>query len=164
MIALAQPSHLQSINRIYNQAVSDGFRTAHSRPVDMNYRQQWFCQHPQERYPVFVYLAEDQVAGWLSVSAYRRGRQALDDIVEVSYYVDYDYHGQGIATLLMKRAVAFCTDQHYRILVAILLSQNLPSIKLLEHFGFEEGGRIPDAYRYRGEYRDHLYMFKRLDT
>ncbi|MCW9706688.1 GNAT family N-acetyltransferase [Fodinibius salsisoli] len=164
MISLAQPSQLESINRIYNQAVRDGFRTAHSQPVDINYRHEWFSRHPEECYPVFVYLEEDEVAGWLSVSAYRPGRQALNEVVEVSYYVDYNHQNRGIATQLMKQAVAFSTNQNYRILVAILLTKNAPSIRLLEHFGFEEGGRIPDAYHHQDEFRDHLYFYKRLDT
>ena len=164
MIALAQPAHLQAINRIYNQAVQDGFRTAHNQPVDINYRRQWFDQHSADHYPVWVYSKNNKVLGWISLSAYRPGRKALSEVVEVSYYVDYEYHGQGIATRLMEHAIAFCKDHSYRIVVAILLSQNVPSIQLLNNFYFEEGGRIPDAYHFRGEFRDHLYMFKRLDN
>ena len=163
MIALAQPVHLEAINRIYNQAVHDGFRTAHDQPVDMNYRKEWFDQHSESHYPIWIYSNNDTVLGWISLSAYRPGRKALNEVVEVSYYVDYEHHGQGIATRLMKHAITFCKDQNYRIVVAILLSQNAPSIQLLRNFNFEEGGRIPHAYRFRGEFRDHLYMFKRLD-
>lgn len=164
MIVLAQPTHLQAINRIYNQAVRDGFRTAHDQPVDLNYRKQWFDQHPEDQYPVWVYSKNDEVLGWVSLSPYRPGRKALDEVAEVSYYVDYEHHNQGIATQLMKQAIAFCKDHSYRIVVAILLSQNAPSIRLLKNFNFQEGGCIPDAYHYQGEFRDHLYMYKKLNT
>lgn len=163
MIVPAQAEHLQAINRIYNQAVREGFRTAHEQPVDIAYRQQWFDRHSEEHYPVWIDITNEKVHGWISLSAYRPGRKALNEVVEVSYYVDYEHHDQGIATRLMEQAITFCKSQRYRIIVAILLSQNEPSIQLLKKFHFEEGGRIPDAYRFRGELRDHLYMFKRLD-
>lgn len=163
MIKQARPKDLQSINDIYNQAVKDGLRTAHSKPISLTERQGWFKDHSENSFPVFIYEKDNQILGWISISPYRSDRQALDEVVEVSYYVDYEHHGQGIATKLMQHAIQYCTDANYRILVAILVSSNEPSIGLLQKFGFKEGGRIPDAIHYENTFRDHLYMYKRLD-
>lgn len=162
MITLAKPKHLQKINEIYNQAVKDGLRTAHTAPVSLDKRKNWFERHSREQYPIWVYKDDEDVLGWISVSPYRSGREALNEVVEVSYYVDYNSHGQGIATTLMEHAVQFCRDSGYRIAVAILISDNKSSIALVEKFGFAEGGRIPDAIHYQNEFRDHLYMYKKL--
>jgi phosphinothricin acetyltransferase len=162
MITTAEPDHLKAINDIYNQAVADGFRTAHTEPVALKQRKQWLANHCNDTYPVFVYLDDETVLGWLSVSPYRSDRQALNDVVEVSYYVDYDHHDQGIATALVEHGLQFCRKTNYRIAVAILVSSNKPSIALLEKFDFTECGRIPDALHFGDEYRDHLYMFKKL--
>jgi len=162
MIRLATSADLQIINDIYNQAVAEGFRTAHAKPVSLDERKAWFSDHSSDTFPVYVFTENSNVLGWISVSAYRSGRQALNEVVEISYYVDYDHHHQGIATKLMEKALEFCRSANYRITVAILISQNIPSISLLEKFGFTQGGRIPDAIHHQEEFRDHLYMYKKL--
>lgn len=162
MISPAQFKHVKQINNIYNQAVKDGLRTAHIEPVSIQEREVWLGKHSPDRFPIFVFLKDDEVLGWISISPYRDDRQALDEVVEVSYYVDYDHHGQGIASQLMKYAISFCKSVNYRIMVAILVSENEPSVGLLDKFGFKEAGRISDAIHYKDEFRDHLFMYKNL--
>lgn len=162
MIIPARSEHLKAINNIYNQAVLDGLRTAHTNPLSLKKRRQWFQRHSPDQHPVFVYMEGEEVLGWISISPYRREREALDEVVEVSYYVHYDHHGEGIATSLMEQAITFCNSAGYRILVAVLIDGNESSIKLLKKFSFREGGRIPDAVHYEDEFRDHLYMYKNI--
>lgn len=162
MISVAQLNHLEAINDIYNQAVEDGLRTAHTEPVSLTEREVWFRNHSADRHPIFVYTNKDEVLGWISISPYRSDRQALNEVVEVSYYIDYEHHRKGIATQLMQYAIDFCRQTGYRILVAILVSGNKPSEGLLNKFGFRESGRIPDAIHHKGSFRDHLYMYKSL--
>ena len=162
MITPAESQHLIAINDIYNQAVEEGLRTAHTESVSLNHRREWFEKHQEDTHPVFVYTDNDTTIGWLSVSPYRSDRQALDDIVEISYYVDYDHHNKGIATKLLEHGLHFCRKINYRMAVAILVSGNEPSIALLKKFNFTEGGRIPDALLFGDEYRDHVYMYKKF--
>jgi phosphinothricin acetyltransferase len=162
MITRVKPVHLKAINEIYNQAVADGLRTAHTQPVSIEERRQWLTNHPGDTHPVFVYLIDETPVGWLSVSPYRSDRQALNEIVEISYYVDYERHDEGIATELMDYGLQFCRAKSYRIAVAILVSGNKASIALLQKFDFAECGRIPEALHFDEEYRDHLYMYKKL--
>lgn len=162
MITLARPKHLPAINKIYNQAVDDGLRTADTEPISLDKRRSWFKNHPDKSYPVFIYIDDDSVLGWLSVSSYSKDRQALSEVVEVSYYVDYDHHNKGIASALMEHGLQFCRDYGYRIAVAILVGGNEPSIALLRKFGFSEAGRIPEGLNFNGEFRDHLYMYRKL--
>lgn len=158
LIIHAQPEHLPDIDRIYNQAIEDGLRTAHLEPLTHKEREDWLKSHSDESFPVFIWTEHESVLGWLSISPYRSGRGALSEVAEVSYYVDYNHHGKGIATALMEHAIDFCTRSHFRILVAILVSENIESIALLQKFGFEEAGRVRDAIHYRHIFRDHVYM------
>lgn len=162
MIITARAHHLPAINDIYNQAVADGFRTAHTEPVSLDEHQKWFADHAPQPYPVFVYVDDDSVLGWLSVSSYSENRQALSDVVDISYYVDYNHHNQGIASALMEHGLQYCQNYGYRIAVAKLVSDNEYSIALLEKFGFSEAGRVPDGLNFGGEFRDHLYMYRKL--
>lgn len=161
MIRLAGTDDLLQINEIYNQAVQAGFCTAHTQPVSLEYRQDWFKKHHPKNHPVFVFTDPNntsEVLGWLSVSPYRSGRQALDEVVEISYYVNQAHHNQGIGAALMDHALEYIKGSTIRLALAILVSGNVPSLRLLQKFDFREMGRIPDALRYGEEYRDHLYM------
>lgn len=162
MIRFALPGDLKAINTIYRQAVRAGLQTAHTEAPSLKERRRWFDNHSRQRHPVFVYERKGMVTGWLSVSPYRAGRQALDEVVEISYYVHSDHQGQGVGTRLIERAIDFCGDTGYRIMVAILIEGNEASLALLNKFDFREGGRIPEAVHYRETFRDHLYYYKRL--
>lgn len=163
MITRARIEHLSQIDDIYNQAIRDGLRTAHLSPLSSQERRDWFEQHKKEQFPIFVWQEDDAVYGWLSISPYRSGRDALSEVAEVSYYVDYQRHGEGIASELMEHGISFCKKADFRILVAILISGNEESIGLLEKFGFEESGRITRAIHYRDMYRDHVYMSREVE-
>lgn len=158
MITRAQQKHLPEIDRIYNQAIEDGFRTAHLQPLTAKERQVWLTHHTQNEYPVFVWIEKNEVWGWLSLSPYRSGRDALNSVAEISYYVDYAHQGKGIASQLMEKGIEFSRKQGFRILVAIMISGNKASVGLAHKFGFRESGRIEGAIQYDDEIRDHVYM------
>jgi phosphinothricin acetyltransferase len=162
MINIARIPHLPQIDTIYNQAVRDGLRTAHRQPLSREERLAWFEKHDPATHPIFVYLNGGNVLGWLSVSPYREGRESLNEVADISYYVDYNHHNKGIATRLMDRALTFCSDAPFRLLVAMLVSGNAESIAVLKKFGFAEWGRIPDAIHQGDTFRDHLYYGRKL--
>lgn len=77
--------------------------------------------------------------------------------VEVSYYIHNDYQRRGIGIELMEFAVQRSKELNYGTLIAILLEWNIPSIKLLEKFGFQEWGRLIDIADFDGYTCSHLY-------
>jgi len=158
----AREEDLPFINEIYNQAVGELFCTAHLEPVDMGYRRCWFGAHPRDRYPVFVAREGPLVTGWISLGSYRLGRQALDHVAEVSYYVDANYRNRGIGMALMTHATEAARDRGLSVLVAILLDRNQASIGLLEKFGFQRWGTMPGIARIGTEVADHLYFGLKL--
>lgn len=158
LILRAQKRHLTAIDNIYNQAIADSLRTAHLEPLTKKQRQDWFRIHTRDEYPVFVWLEGTDVMGWLSISPYRSGREALAEMAEISYYVHYNHHGKSIGSNLVEHGIAFSKKQGFRILVAIMVSGNEASRILAEKFGFEESGRIKNALRFKDEIRDHVYM------
>jgi phosphinothricin acetyltransferase len=157
-VDLARDDDLPVINEIYNQAVGELFCTAHLTPVDMAYRRRWFKAHPPDRYPVFVAREATLVTGWISLGPYRPGRQALDHVAEVSYYVDANYRNRGIGRALITHAIDAARDRGLTVLVAILLDRNPASIGLLEKFGFQRWGTMPGIARIGTETADHLYF------
>jgi phosphinothricin acetyltransferase len=161
-IRQASQQDLPQINEIYNQAVRQLFCTAHLEPLSMSERELWFRSHSPDRFPVFVALKEKQVAGWVSLGAYRENRQALAHVAEVSYYVDERERGKGVGSSLMDYALKAAPGFGFSVLVAILLNKNPASIALLEKFGFECWGIMPGIARIGAEEADHLYYGLKL--
>ena len=161
-IRLATEEDLAAINDIYNQAVKQGFCTAHLSPVDLEYRRYWFSHHPPERYPVYVYQEDNVILGWVSLGAYRADREALAHVTEVSYFVDQESRGRGIGSCLLQYALNVAPGCGLKILVAILLDKNPASISLLRKFGFSLWGSMPGIASIGEETADHLYYGLKL--
>ena len=161
-IRIAQTGDLPAINDIYNQAVRQRFCTAHLVPLNMEEQEKWFASHDPARHPVFVAENKQQIAGWLSLGAYREGRQALAHVAEVSYYVDEKERGKGLGIRLLEHAVNMAPSYGFSVLIAILLNKNPASIALLEKFGFESWGVMPGIALIEGQEADHLYYGLKL--
>lgn len=156
-IRLAVESDLTAINRIYNQAVVERYCTAHLEPRSISEQHEWFEEHDPLTHPVFVTEAEGNVTGWVSLGAYRKGREALAHVAEVSYYVDAGERGRGNGSTLLEHAISVAPAFGFSVLIAILLSENPASIALLRKYGFSEWGSMPSVARIGDILADHLY-------
>lgn len=161
-IRLATMEDLQVMTEIYNQAIERRSCTADMDPFAAEQRISWFQEHQNPKYPLFVYEKEGTVVGYIYLSGYRSGRRAMRYAVEVSYYICNAFQGQGVGTTMLDFAVEKCRELKYKNAVAILLSCNEPSIRLLEKFGFEQWGCMPDIADFDGELCSHLYYGLKL--
>lgn len=161
-IRLAKDTDLVSLVEIYNQAIVTKRCTADTETFQVEDRLSWFEDHQSKEYPLYVYEADNNVVGYLYFSGYRPGRKAMQHTAEVSYYLHNDYQGKGIGTKLMTFALNEGKELGFKTLLAILLAINVPSIKLLEKFGFEEWGCLPDIANFDGELCSHLYYGLKL--
>ena len=84
-----------------------------------------------------------ETLGWCSLSAHRRGRMALRNVAEISYYVDQDHRRKGIGRQLMQHALEQAPKLGLHNLFAILLDVNQTSVELLEKNGFSRWGHLP---------------------
>lgn len=163
-IRLANRKDLIQINEIYNQSIPSKSSTADLDPITIEERQKWFKQHNNYKYPVFVAELGDKISGWISLSPYRPGRMALQYTAEVSYYIHQDYQSKGIGIKLLDFVINNSYKYQIKNLIAILLEHNVPSIKLLEKFGFEKWGLMPDIVNFSGEEYGHLYYGLRINN
>lgn len=160
-IRLATPADLPRIVAIYNQAIAAKNATADTLPFTVEQRLDWFRIHTPEEYPIHVCEEGGSLLGWLSVSPYR-GRPALARTAEVSYYVDYAHHGRGIGSALMTQALADAPRIGKKIYLAILLEWNTASRRLLEKFGFEQWGYLPEVAEFDGRLCGQFYYGRRV--
>ena len=138
-------------------------RTADTRTQAPVERKEWLESHlDSPKHPVFLATVKEEIAGYLSISPYRKGREALRFAVEISYYVDFDHHMKGIGSSMMDHALSFCKKEGFKTLFAILLETNAASIALLTKYGFEKWARLPNIADFGGIEISQVYYGKRL--
>jgi len=143
-IRIAQINDLPSIVDIYNQAIRSGMATGDMAEFGVEERILWFEKFDDNSYPIYVAEVENIVVGYCTLSPYRPGRQAMQTVAEISYFLDYSFHRKGIATALIKHVISDCRRIGIQSLLAIILDINLPTIGLLENLNFEKWGYFPD--------------------
>ncbi|MBE0571307.1 MAG: N-acetyltransferase [Ignavibacteriaceae bacterium] len=132
------------ILKIYNQAVDEKFATADTEQVSIESRKDWFTQHSPETYPIYVAEENDEIIGWCSLSPHRPGRKALRTVAEISYYIHKNFRRKGVASSLISYTINSAKELGFENLISILLDANKTSIYILEKFGFEKWGHLPD--------------------
>ena len=162
-IRIAEVKDLEVMVEIYNQAIVAGKNTADTTPFLTHERKEWFERHTPDHYPIFVAEDSEKVVGYLTIGPYRSGRNALRYTGEVSFFVHFKHHRQGIASNLLKYAIDMCPMLEIKTLFAILLDVNEGSVEILKKFGFEEWGHLPKVADLDGVEMGHLYYGLRID-
>ena len=160
-VRIAESRDLPALVDIYNQSIMHK-RTAALRPVTLVDREAWFTEHASSQYPILIAEKDGDITGYLFFSAYRAGRDALRFTAEVSYFVDFKHHRQGIASRLMEAALDMCDHLKIKNLFAILLENNTASIGLLKKYGFEQWAYLPSIAEIDGREFGQFYYGKRI--
>lgn len=163
VIRVATIKDLPQVTEIYNQAIDSKKSTADMHPLTIEQRETWFFEHTQnKRTPILVYEENDVVVGYYCLSAYRPGRQALESIAELSYYVDFRHHRKGIGDKLLLHSMQQAQKLEYKNLLAIIISCNEGSAALLRKNGFQLWGTLPNIVYIESNVYSHLYYGLKL--
>ena len=162
MIEQASSSEYSDIIRINNQAVVAGSQTADEYIVSIEERRTWLEVHDGNHYIIYVARCDGNVVGYLALSPYRYGRSVFQETVEISYYLDTEYQKQGVGTELIGYAINQCSKLKIKTLVAIMLSCNNASERVLKKFNFQKWGSMPNIAKVGSGYVDHLYYGRHL--
>ena len=145
IIRVATSKDFREIIKIYNQAVDEKFATADIEHVTVESRKDWFTQHSPDTYPIFIAEENDAMIGWCSLSPHRPGRKALRTVAEISYYIHKNHRRKGVASFLINHTIKSAKELGFKNLISILLDANKASIYILEKFGFEKWGHLPNV-------------------
>jgi L-amino acid N-acyltransferase YncA len=156
----AIPADLPRIVDIFNAAIPL-LATAETSPITVDSRRDWFEQHNQARYPIWVDERDGVVAGWISISRYYP-QSAYDATGEVSVYVEPAYHRQGIARGLLEAAVAKAPSLGFKTLLGYVWAHNQASIGLFQACGFERWARLPQVAEIAGVPYDTVIVGRHL--
>lgn len=75
-----------------------------------------------------------------------------------------EYRHQGIGRVYMEKVMEEAKKNldKLKIIVLSVFEDNPVAKKMYEEFGFKEYGRLPKGILHRGEYVDHIYMYKEV--
>jgi phosphinothricin acetyltransferase len=100
-------------------------------------RRQWFKTKQEQGFPVFVATRNEYIVGLSSIGPFRAWA-AYKFSVENSVYVASDSRGQGIGKLLIPPLIGAAQELKLHTIIAGIDAMNEASVKLHQHFGFEE--------------------------
>jgi len=161
-IRIAKQEDLERIVEIYNQAIPTQRSTGYISLLTVQDIQDWFDKHKPDFYPIYLAELNGNVVGWNSISAYREKRLAFRFCAETSYYIDKDFHRQGIATKLMDYVIDQCKPLQIKTLIAYILERNTASVALMEKFGFDRWATLPNIADFDGKEVGHTIYGKRI--
>ncbi|OYT16466.1 MAG: N-acetyltransferase [Bacteroidetes bacterium 4572_77] len=155
-IRFSKKTDLPHIVHIYNQAIRSNGATGDLKEYSVEQRIAWFEKFNKNTYPLYIAQRNDRIIGFCYISPYRAGREAMATVAEISYYIDYDFHREGVGTALLKHAIADCPRIKIKHLLAFLLDNNKQSIAILKKFHFEKWGYFPDIININGQQCGHV--------
>jgi L-amino acid N-acyltransferase YncA len=161
-IRLAVRSDLSCLVNIYNQAIALKSVTADTTPFSEEERIPWFEKHSPDVHPIYVCEIGHAVVGYLSVSSYRE-RPALARTGEVSYYVDTAWQSKGVGSALLQYALSDALRIDKSIYLAIVLEGNTASMRLLEKYGFDRWGYLPEVADFDGILCSQIYYGRQIN-
>lgn len=128
----------KSIASIYNHYIATSTATFDTEEKTVGDRIAWLTEHG-DLHPVFVAEKNDCIAAWGSISPFRE-RPAYRHTVELGVYVDPEFTGEGIGPLMLRRLIDAARDVGHHVVVAQIVSENGPSIRMVERAGLERVG------------------------
>ena len=153
---------LKDIVEIYNQAINNRSSLAYTDIFSVEDRKEWFIDHSKDKYPILIAEQDNTVLGWISISPYRKGRQALYKTVEVSYFIHNDFKRMGIGSKLLSEMLKKIKELGYKTVIAIVFDKNIGSMKLLEKNNFKKWGFLPDVAEIDKNKFSHVYYGRKI--
>lgn len=138
----ARQQDLEKIVATYNSTVASRLVTADLEPVSVESRQAWFDAHNASKRPLWLVIADQTYAGWMSFNSFY-GRPAYDGTAEVSIYLEESARGKGLGKTCLEKAFAVAPELRIKTLLGFIFDHNEPSLKLFYHMGFEKWAHLP---------------------
>ncbi len=155
----AVEADLPSMMEIYNEAIRNSTVTFDTEEKTLEDKMRWFRKFG-ERYPLIVAELDGKVVGYCGLKSFRE-KDAYRSTTELSIYINKNYRGNKIGSLLMKEIIERAIRLGYHTIISGISGGNEASFKLHEKFGFECVGRFREVGFKFNDWRD-VYFYQRI--
>ena len=160
-IRRAEERDAAAIADIYNHYVRTSTATFDTTEKSEEDRIGWLEGHGED-HPVLVAEHDDVLVAWGSLSSWAL-RPAWSHTVEVSVYVDHSRTGSGYGPMMLEALVEMGRRAGHHALIAQIVAENEPSLKMAERAGFERVGTLKEVGYKFGRWLD-LALVERVLT
>jgi len=157
----AKLADLPFIVEVYNQTITSRMVTADTSPITVNSRLTWFDAHDAKNRPLWLIKYHHQPCGWISLSTFY-GRSAYAKTVEISLYIDKDFHGKKIGQHAVTAIETFALKNDIETILCYIFAHNQPSLALFEKLGYSKWGHLPNIAELDHIKRDLVILGKPL--
>ena len=166
IVQRASHDDLAAVLAIYNQSIAGKQATANLSEVSIEERTAWFDEHINNATrPIYVVKAINEkqnnalpiIVAWGSFSDLY-ARTAYHISSEISIYLDNEYHGQGLGSLLVRWMVLQAPMLGIRNIIALIFAHNKPSLNLFSKLGFTQWGYMPQVCDMQGFIADVVML------
>lgn len=116
-----------------------------------------FKEKKEKGFPFLVAEKEGRLVGFGTYGPFRF-KEGYKFTVEHSVYVDKDFHGNGIGSLLLKEMIELAKIQKLHTMVGVIDSENIGSIVFHEKLGFEKVGHIKETGYKFNRWLDSIFV------
>lgn len=159
---IAEENDLAKIVGTYNSTIPSRLVTADLEEVTVESKRPWFQSHDSLNRPLWLVLADDEYAGWMSFNSFY-GRPAYSGTVEVSIYLEEKHRGNGLGKACLQKAISIAPSLKIRNLLGFIFGHNQTSLRLFESFGFERWANLPGVAEMDGQLRDLIIVGKKIN-
>lgn len=142
-LRLALSKDAENISAIYNEFVSSSTATFDTEPRSVA-AQNEILRTRSPQHPITVVETNGRVVAWGSLNPWS-DRLGYRFSGETSVYVTRDHHGKGIGKLLLADIVERARTLGFHTLLARISTDNPPSLRLHEHFGFTQSALLREV-------------------
>ena len=153
---------LPAIIDIYNQSVPTGRSTADTRAINVEDRIEWFKQFDAKKRPIWVAEERETIVGCVYLTSFYGGRPAYDKTAEISIYLATSHLGKGLGSFLLQKMIDACPDLGVTTLIGMHFDHNEPTKRLVEKFGFQVVGHLPEIAEVFGQKRGLIITILRI--
>jgi len=150
---------LDSITRIYNEAILNTVATFDTEPKMVEEQRAWFESH-RANHPIMVAELDGAVVGWASLSQWS-DRCAYADTAEISLYVKEGFQAKGIGHRLLEAVTQRGQDVGLHTVIARIVEGNETSVRLHESVGFRHIGVMREVGSKFGRLLD-VYLMQKI--
>lgn len=118
---------------------------------------QWFYDKEAKGFPIIVADLDGVAVGFGTYGTFRE-KTGYQFTVEHSVYVDPEFIGKGIGSLLLKALIALAKSENYHVMVGGIDADNQDSIAFHKKFGFTENGVLKEVGFKFGKWLDLQFM------
>lgn len=147
---------VEAINHLYNHYQRNSFALWRWRERTSGEAMEWLGAHTG-RYCALVAVQGDKLLGFASLSPFRPS-EGYWPTAENSIYVQPDCTGQGVGRALMASLAARARAGGLRHIVAVIDSENQPSIDFHAGLGFVLRGTLPNIGEKWNKERSATFM------